>query len=140
MTLLLDGKIYISKIWFLHAPGTKFDVLMHLARPASGLPWKLHYRFRYYKDAKTFDSEDVKSAWSVTFPNSMDENGAVKAAGEFTGHLNDIIREMGIDGDLKWDVTDIDSSDPAEIIAKMKVKPQFFVRKEGMDEPPHSHD
>ena len=57
-------------IWFL-GYGTD-DLLMHLEK--AGDNFKLTYRFRYYRDDKTHDSQDIKNWYEAILSGETEES------------------------------------------------------------------
>jgi hypothetical protein len=58
----LSEHTHVRAIWFV---GTKtMDVLGWMYRPA-GKAWEIGYRFRFYKDARVFNSADEKRGWFI---------------------------------------------------------------------------
>jgi hypothetical protein len=70
-TVDLSADIHIYGIWFV--PGGNKDWMASLSKK-DGEPWKLHYRFRYYRDDLAFDSDDIKSGYTATAVDDSDES------------------------------------------------------------------
>lgn len=115
---------YISRIWFLSKKGTNYDVLMNLMRQLPDGPWTLEYRFRYYKDDKTHGSEDEKSRWTATFPETMTEAEAIRKVAP-------VLTELKVMTGLKCDITVIESDDPQVVLHLMGTKKYFHIKAAG---------
>ena len=68
---------YFACYWFFS--GHCFDWLCALYRDLPDGEWTVQYRFRYYVDEKTHDSDDEKSWWSARFPGTAVEEMDVEA-------------------------------------------------------------
>lgn len=63
---------YVDRVWYLSWEGT--DLMACLYRDSSTSPWRLTYRFRYYADAESFNSEDRKSVYELTSPDGEESS------------------------------------------------------------------
>lgn len=125
MPLFFAKGNYVSRVWFLYRTGEAFDVMMWLSRQLPDAPWVLRYRFRYYQDAKTVDSNDERSEWTATFPDSIDEEAAVTKVAPVLQMLT------GRTG-LTCDLTMIQTDDPEAALRLMRAKPYFFILGQGL--------
>lgn len=62
----------VHSFWFVKIQARPGDWLACVIKQAGG-PWKGIYRFRWYRDNKTFDSDDEKSWYTVTTQDFGDE-------------------------------------------------------------------
>lgn len=117
---------FISRVWFLSAPGASYDVLMTLTRRLPDGGWLLKYRFRHYRDDEAFESADEKSFWSAQLPAETTE---AEALGKLAHVLDNLKAMTGLD----CDVTTIGSDDPALVLHLLRDKPYVRFRREELE-------
>lgn len=121
--LVIEKGNYISRIWFFYKDGVMRDVLMALTRKLPDGDWKLAYRFRYYRDEEAFDSSDEKSVWTAMFPMKLSEAEAVRK-------VSSVLQKLKVLTRMDFDVTVIESDEPALVTHLMKQKAYFHMRYE----------
>src|SRR5262245_6975 len=84
MTIIIDEKFVAT--WYI-ALDNNTDWMLGL-RHVDGKKYRFDYRFRYYRDAKTFGSDDEKS-WYAGTADFKDREEAIKS-------LRDMARHLGI--------------------------------------------
>jgi hypothetical protein len=92
-----DGA-YILCAWWLHGRGKDFMAIV--TRPSTDDDLHLDYRFRYYVDNKVFDSDDVKNAYSGTFPGKTE----VEALAIVDEMVDTLVKENFLGTRLPWQV------------------------------------
>lgn len=104
---------YFAAIVFIGGKHPR-DYLAAVWRDVEG-PWHLDYRFRYYKDSKNFDSDDEKSAYSVTMDRDVPEEKVVATVR--------MIAEMLVEEDFNEKLTFLEpKSDDPQVVGELFIK------------------
>lgn len=67
----LDDDSYVDRLYFVG--WNDGDWMGTIYRHADG-PWLVEYRFRYYVDDKSWDSDDVKNFYAMTAPDGSEKS------------------------------------------------------------------
>jgi hypothetical protein len=106
MTIEFKEGRYIAAIAFIGSDEHPRDWMATLWKDAEG-PWRCDYRFRYYKDDKSFDSEDEKNWYAFAAPDDWTKERAVA----FLKSMADQLVEKGFGSELSWLTPDSDNPD-----------------------------
>ncbi len=89
---------HIISVWFISTPGADWMAKLWVRE---GVPMGC-YRFRYYKDEKTFGSEDEKHWYAMRAPKDSNPDELAAIIENIASHLPDVItRDMvEVNGDV----------------------------------------
>ena len=72
--MMFDGR-YLSTVWSVLSKSEDWLAFLWRDRDSQ---WRLTHRFRYYRDNKVFDSDDVVSWEDLAFPSTKTETEVIQ--------------------------------------------------------------
>ncbi len=75
----LTETTYIEAVWYVSWPDADWMAMVYRDTPEA--PWRATYRFRYYKDAEAWQSQDEKAIYEIRAKDGAAETVTKLAAG-----------------------------------------------------------
>lgn len=117
-----DGR-YFAVIAFVYGDAHRRDWFGSAWRDLPDGVWKITYRFRYYVDRKTHESDDDKHCYEMTGTAGLSEEKVILAVRSMTDTL------LSIDFNDRVDFLEVRTSDPRVILETIAEQPWAHFKK-----------